>query len=412
MLKKHERTHFRTPRFPDFPYGEWKDRIAKAQNLMAKNGVDCLVLWGRENVRYFFGFQTIHWYVKSIQPAVGVIPVNGEPLLIVPDLFRVNVEGLCWVKDIRIQLHPHQPISQRELPREVGDVIKEIGYGSRNIGLEMGPLGCMWIPRPLNDIEMFKRALPDAKFVDGDKVVWGCRMIKSSLEIERITKSITAIAAVELAIVEGYRPGMTEVDIMKIISHARAEQEGNCLGDDGLVTESLNCAREKHSFADIAGLEGAMISRGDFIRFDGSFTYKGYNPDSARKWQIGPITKEIEKCYVTIFEAEDSVERMLKPGVKAIEVYEAMYQPIKSAGFSPIDMGGHGTGLDIHEPPSIDGWNEMTIEEGMTLSIEPWINSEKEGLFGIQDTFVVTDKGCTKFEGLRRDIIQVSHPIL
>ncbi len=29
---------------------------------------------------------------------------------------------------------------------------------------------------PLNDIEAFKAALPDARFVDGDEVIGGCRI--------------------------------------------------------------------------------------------------------------------------------------------------------------------------------------------------------------------------------------------
>ncbi|MBW2619036.1 MAG: aminopeptidase P family N-terminal domain-containing protein, partial [Deltaproteobacteria bacterium] len=34
---------------------------------MAENEVDCLVLWNRKNIRYFTGFQTIHWELQSIQ---------------------------------------------------------------------------------------------------------------------------------------------------------------------------------------------------------------------------------------------------------------------------------------------------------------------------------------------------------
>jgi Xaa-Pro dipeptidase len=79
-------------------------------------------------------------------------------------------------------------------------------------------------------------------------------------------------------------------------------------------------------------------------------------------------------------------------------------------------MGGHGTGLDIHEPPSIDAWNEMEIQEGMVLSIEPWVYESLKveggtGKYGIQNQFEVTRDGCRKINGLRRDIIQVSHPI-
>ena len=97
-------------------------------------------------------------------------------------------------------------------------------------------------------------------------------------------------------------------------------------------------------------------------------------------------------------------------------LWHAMYEPIRAEGLPVLDMGGHGTGMDTHEPPSIDAWNEMTIEEGMVLSIEPWLleyyrMKGGEGKFGIQDQFVVTRNGCEKIAGLRRDIIQVSHPI-
>jgi Xaa-Pro aminopeptidase len=59
----------------------------------------------------------------------------------------------------------------------------------------------------------------------------------------------------------------------------------------------------------------------------------------------------------------------------------------------------------------------MEIQEGMVLSIEPWSYLSLKmqgglGKFGVQDQFVITKEGCTKIGGLRRDIVQVSHPIL
>ncbi len=410
MLNKVARTYYQQPRFPDYPYSEWEARIAKAQELMAKNGADCLVVWERENNRYFFGFQTIHWFLKSLQPAVGIIPVDGEPILVVPALFHGNAEGLCWIKDLRIQLNPHQPKSQRELPIEIAEVLKEIGCGSKRIALEMGPLGCTWIPRPLNDIEAFKAALPDAKFVDGDKIIWGCRMIKSALEIDRIGKSINAVAAVQAAIAEGYRPGMSEIDLMKVINHARADQEGMGLGDDAVSLAHYSACPDGASIIDLMALEGAQTSKDYAIQFDGFCPYKGYVPDSCRIFQTSPVTDSIRKYYDVLFEAEDRAEALLRPGVTAKEVNDGMYQIVIDAGYQPLDMGGHGTGLTTHEPPSIDAWNEQVIEEGMVLSIEPWFSIKNGGIFGIQDTYVVTKTGCYKINGLRRDIIQVSHP--
>ncbi len=410
VIKKPGRTYYKKPVFPDFPKSEWESRIDKAQEIMSDSDIDCLLVWQRENVRYFYGFQTIHWYLKSLQPGVGIIPAEGEPTLVVPELFQGNVEGLCWLDDIRVQEDPHQPKVQRELPKEIAEIVKEKGYGDGNIALEKGPLGCTWIPRPLNDIETLKNSLPDANFVDGDKVIWGCRMIKSPLELERIRKSINGIKKVQAAIVEQYRPGMMEEDIQKIIDRTRAELEGNSLGHDGVSWEHFIAGTKKQSFADIKALEGATIGKNDPIQYDGAFYYKGYCPDSARVWQVGPVTEQIEEYYSIIFEGEDNVEEMLRPGVKANEVYEAMYKPIKDRNLKGLDMGGHGTGMDTHEPPSIDEWNEQKIEEGMVLSIEPWLVSDEGVLFGIQDTFVVTRNGCEKIEALNRDIKQVYHP--
>ena len=412
MIKKVERTFHKEPRFPDYPYDEWTARITRARQLMEKNKVDCLVLWERENIRYFFGFQTIHWNMKSIHPAVGIIPLEGEPIIIVANLFQGNAEGLTWANDIRVVPDPHQPKVQRELPSDVAEVIKEIGYGNKRIALEMGPLGCMYIPRPLNDIEALKAALPSAKFVDGDKVIWGCRMIKSPLEIDRIRKSVQATIAAEAAIVTEFRPGMTEVDLWKVVNRVTAEQEGIRLGDDIMGWVMFVASADKAALCDIAALEGAPITKNSSIVYDGACYYKGYGPDNARIWQVGPITPEIRRGYDTIFAAEDAAADMLKPGVKANEVYEAMYKVIREAGCRGTDMGGHGTGLDSHEPPSIDAWNEQVVEEGMVISIEPWFGYEGGALFafGIQDTFVVTKTGCYKIDGLDRNIIQVYHP--
>lgn len=411
MIKKVERTSYPVPRFPDYPYSEWEARIKRARELMRKNGVDLLLLWERENIRYFFGFQTIHWHLKSIQSAVAIIPLEGEPIMVTPALFQGDVEGLCWVNDIRILIDAHQPKVSREFPREIANLIKEIGYGDKRIALETGPLGCMFIPRPLNDIELLKSSLSSAQFVDGDAVIWGCRMIKSALEVERIRKAIDAVAAVELAIVANYRPGMMETDLMKVINRARAEQDGMGWGDDINDLQEFVASPDKFGFADIQALEGAPITVDHAIQWDGTCPYKGYCPDNARLYQVGPITHETKLAYETIWAGQDAAGAILKPGVKAKDVYEAMYKPAKDLGWKCLDMGGHGTGLDMHEPPSIDAWNEQLIEEGMVLSIEPWVSPTGKFWFGIQDQYLVTKAGSVYMPALDRNIIQVYHTI-
>lgn len=415
LVQEEKHTFYETPKYPDFPYGEWQARISNAQRLMGENEVDCLALWSRENINYFSAFQTGHWWLPSLQPAILILFVDREPIIVVPRMLLGTAEGLCWVRDMRIYERPHEYHTHRELPKKVADLIKGLGYGRKNIGLETGPLGCMWIPRPLCDIDAFRDALSDARFVDGDKVIWGCRMIKSPLEIERIRKSVEGIRAIEATLVEEFRPGMTEVELSKILHLKAAQLDGVHLRDNvqGLKGH-LSCSEEREAILDVGAIEGVTITKGDCIAFDMSLIYRGYLADSGRVFQVGPITDTLRRNYELIWECQSRVADILTPGVKANEVFHAFYDPIEAAGFRASDMAGHGVGLINHEPPSIDAWNEMVIEEGMALSIEGGISRRRgaDVSLHIQDTFVVTDKGCYKLEGLRRDIIQVSHPIL
>ena len=405
------------PRYPDFPQAEWKRRIDRAKQLMSENEIDAVVVWKRENVRYFFGFQTTHWEIPSIQPAVGIIPLDGEPVLIVPDLVLVNAQVFCWTRNIRYQLYAHQVPQERALPKEVAAAVKEIGCGRKNIALEMGYLGCMWIPRPLNDIEAFKNDLPNARFVDGDKVIWGCRMIKSPLEIDRIRQACAVITRAHSEIINKFRPGMTEMDVAKLIHHVEVES-GDFRGGDTTVCSHITCNLEKEGVADILALDDVPITKNDYLQLDLQHKHKGYWADIARDFQIGPLTDKIKRNYELCAEGLDSGAAMIRPGVKVKEIYEAATKPIVDAGIKPLEMAGHGIGMDIHEPPSIDGTNEMLLQEGMTFALEVWVFGDPsmqkraggEGTFGFEDEYVCTDKGYEKIEGLNKSIIQVSHP--
>lgn len=417
-ILKLEPTEFLTdkPRFPDFPFAEWERRIKRAKELMSESGVDVLVLWKRENIRYFFGFQTTHWEMASIQPAVGIITLDKEPCLIVPDMLSGNAQIFGWCREIWYQPDAHHVTKERELPKDVALLLKEMGYGNKRIALEMGPLGVMYIPRPLNDIEVFKSELSSAKFVNGDKVIWGCRMIKSPFEIERIRQASTVITRCHSEIVEKFRPGMSEMDIGKIIYHAQVESNG-FQGGDTSVVHHICCNIEKEGAADILAIEGAPIDKAYGLSVDLQHKYKGYWADIARLYQVGEITDRIKRNYALCAEGLENAAAIVRPGVRASELYNAALKPVMDAGLPiHIRMAGHGIGLDVHEPPSIDPTNDMLIEEGMVFSLEVWLTDGLkrhggEGTFGLEDQYVCTSKGYEKIEGLRKDIIKVTHPI-
>ena len=402
------------PSFPDFPYAEYRSRVNRVKELMNENEIDCLLVWKEQNVRYFFGYNTTHWHLPPPHPGVGIIPVDGEPILVVPDLLLPNAQGFCWTREIWSLPSAHLVSQQRQLPKDVAVIVKEIGYERKNIALEMGPLGGMWIPRPLNDIEAMKAELPKAKFVNGDKVIWGCRMIKSSLEIDRIRQAASVIRRCHAAVIDQFRPGMTEMDVAKIIHHVQVDS-GDFRGGDTCVIAHIVCNLEKEGMCDILALDDVTITKEDNIQLDLQHRHKGYWADIARIYQVGPITDKMKRNYELCAETLADAAAAVKPGVPASEVYRAGIKKEQAVGIRPMEMIGHGIGLDIHEPPDIDGETDILLEEGMVIALEMWIltsfkRNGGEGIFGIENQYVVTDKGYELISGLDQNIIQVAHP--
>jgi Xaa-Pro aminopeptidase len=408
-----------TPTHPDVPYAEWKARIDKVKNLMAQRDIDVLVLFEDVNVRYFFGFQTIHWNITDLQPAVGIIPVDRDPLLVIPDFLTGNAQAFGWARDLILWEKPHEVPAQREFPKELARVLKDLGYGGRNIALEMGELGYMYIPRPLNDIETFKNALPNARFVNGDEVIWGCRMIKSALEIERLRQAAKVVKRMHAAIVEDFRPGMSEMDIQKMVCRVAVEA-GDFQGMDNALCTVLCCGREKEGIIDALGIENVILNhRDDYIVADLVHRHKGYWADVARIFQIGPLTKEMNRFYDVCAEGMKAAIDFLKPGIKAKDLFRVGIKPLEEAGIPvAVELIGHGIGMDVHEPPVISANNEMVLEENMYLSLEVWAFDRGwrrhggGGVYGIEDHYVITGEGCEKIEGLDWSIRQVRHSLI
>ncbi|MBF0258747.1 MAG: aminopeptidase P family protein, partial [Desulfamplus sp.] len=144
------------------------------------------------------------------------------------------------------------------------------------------------------------------------------------------------------------------------------------------------------------------------------FALNGYLSDHARIFSIGAVSDELSKAHEAMLKVQKVAMEAGRPGVATGELYELMLNQAKSSGYEEYFMGtgerkirftGHGIGLELDEFPFIAKGQTLVLKEGMTLALEPKAIMPGKGVVGIENTFVVTDKGLKSMAHYPEDII-------
>ncbi|MFC2077492.1 M24 family metallopeptidase [Candidatus Bipolaricaulota bacterium] len=418
LIEKAKRASYEAPPYADFPAAEYEDRLERTRQRMEQERVDALVLWDKSNVRYYTGFHSIHWHALSIQPAVLIVPIDRDPLLIVPEFFRGVAEGLTHVADIRGQDDPHCTEKIRELPVDVATAVIALGHGRGRIGIEAGRLGGMTVPRPINDIDRFRAGLPEATLVEATDLIWSVRMIKSRLEVDAVAQATQAVVEALGRLVAEFRMGMTERDVGILLQEVLVRHAHEI---DAL---NVRCAERRYPMPDTPPFyENVSIEAGDRMVIEPLPMVKGYCGSCCRTFQVGPLSSEAERSVRIIERSQTAAIDAIGPGVSTAELIGVVEKVFEEEG-SPIEieMIGHGMGLTGHEPPMLTAREPTVLEEGMVLAVEIWkydvagfaygdsLQSTKNlGPFGNEDLVVVTADGCERLPAFRKDVLSLPH---
>ena len=409
MLNKVERLCDQPP-YADFPRPEYDHRIQRIKEEMADANLDVLVMWDELNIRYFTGFYSNHWPPITVCPAVLLIAVDKEPVMVVPDFFQGVVEGYTFIKDIRCHNEPHVTSHLRELPKLVAGLAKELmGGASGRVGIEGGLTGGMTIPRPLNDIDAFRESLPDAELVYAADQIWNVRMIKSNMEVDAIRLACEASIKSFHDLVADFEWGWDEKDVglyirKKLLEYADDCKPNLCMG-----------SRRQVFMADIpAWDDGIPLMPGDRIVLEPLPEVKGYWGSSGRTFQLGPPTEASQHKTQIMDRGRQVAAEVTKPGVTTGEIMDAIIDTLTEGGLHcSLDQGGHGVGLCGQEPPAIALGEKYVVKPGMVLAVECWMFETGENfqppfnVYGGEDYVYVTEDGCDIFPAFPNDIVSL-----
>lgn len=388
-------------RFPHFPREEYEGRLRKVKGLMGKYGMDGLLLFAPEDLYYYMGFKKENMPPDKKWRSGGIIPKNGEPVLLMDNLKYFNAVSSCWVKDIRGWGGlPEYGRPQNFLEAFVG-IIKELDLFNKTLGLELWenitplPVDLTW-----KEFDELKSRLPEAKMVDAGDLIWEQRMIKTPYEIKIIRELSVITNKGFRAGLEAIREGVSEKYITNAIYDAMLAA--------GLwnqpVWGRLPIRGPGHYHAGIMGPQETILKKGDMLMFDGGPCHKGYWSDIQRNACIGEPPALQRKLYDASLAGLDAALAVIRPGIRVGEIHRAALEKLQSIdpqlGIVRNLFAGHGQGLHTHEPPYLDPSGthaDMIVQEGMYLAVE--ISAFDAPAYKViggfpEDNVLVTNNGC------------------
>jgi Xaa-Pro aminopeptidase len=220
-------------------------------------------------------------------------------------------------------------------------------------------------------------------------LVSALRMVKDRGELELMQKAAALGCHLFEMMLPRIEAGMTEVALA-----AELEFEARKRGAEGMSFETIVASGARsalpHGRATLA-----RLPRKGFVTLDFGVILNGYCSDMTRTVHLGGATREERAAYEAVLEAQETAVHAVKPGATCGEVDRAARDVLEKAGWGKYftHSTGHGVGLEIHEQPRVAAGQEMRLETGMVVTIEPGVYLP--GKFGIriEDMVAVTAKG-------------------
>jgi Xaa-Pro aminopeptidase len=352
-------------------------RTRRAQERLDAVGGDALVLFPSRNLQYLTGF----YEEPGERLLLLVVPVDGHPVALVPDLYADQVRE-TWLSDVRTWSDGDD--SREALAAVLADC-----------GLEAD--ASLFV-----DDTMHARFTLDLRAVAPAATVSLAGAVLGPLRVRKDETELAAMreaAAVADRVLEDVRAvgadavGTTESELAWEIERRLREAGAEGLAFPVLVGSGPNGASPHHTHGD------RVVEPGDPVVLDLGARVDGYLSDQTRTVVFGgDPPAEFERVHETVRAAQQAGVEAVEPGASAAAVDAAAREVVEDAGYGDafIHRTGHGVGLEVHEEPYVVAGADRDLEPGMTFSVEPGVYLPGEFGVRVEDLVVVTETGCDR----------------
>lgn len=229
-------------------------------------------------------------------------------------------------------------------------------------------------------------------------------ILKTKKEQETLREGGKKLSEILAILAEHVRPGVTSSELNEMT--IKLVRERNCLpaflnysppGAPRPFPGALCVSVNDEIVHGIPNKEKKILQAGDIVSLDLGILYEGLITDSAITFAVGRVPKKIHKLINTTRQALSVGIEASRAGRTNVDIGKAIEKFVKTSGFAiPRELGGHGVGRKVHEPPFIPNFStfapEVVLTPGMVIAIEPMLNLGSRQLVFDPDGYTVRTK--------------------
>lgn len=368
---------------------DWKKmtqlNIQRVRSLMKKEGIDALFIHHYDNFQYVTGYlNPIYFQSKGSPLRQGAIVLadREQPIMLIgaPDYY--DAKNFYWIEDVR-----SMPARFERWPEMIKNALGDYGIQQGKMALDPHSLFTL--------IDSVKELLGKGwNFLSAGSLLAKARAIKNPEEIKVMRRAAAIATAMVVTARDAVKEGVREIDV--------------ALAAEATMARLDPLAHVAFKTVVMSGERGACLDRipsykvignGEMVNIDAGCYHMGYLSEFGREVMVGKPTAEQKRLYRAGHEALIEAVKAIRPGAKASEIDRIARDVIANAGFKDYQhphYTGHGHGLTGHDLPTIGDpgqIDEVIIEAGMVVAIEPGVF--KPGVGGVreEDVVLVTETG-------------------
>lgn len=363
-----------------------REQRQRTRDLLKSKGIERALFAHIESVIWLTGFAPVIELPSPFQAGPHLVWYESGTFTLITQDFQAPYAG-NYADEPDGGLIVYEGYAIEHPIRSVADMAEQLiglvrgSQGSGAVGVEVDSVST-------RQFHALNLGLNHPDIIPVDNWLKPLRMIKTDEEIAKLRRAFALNDLAFAAAQQVVKPGVTEIEVWSAAHSAIQNADGirSPLGNDCVVS---------YREFNIGGLPAKNALReGDSIIVDLSARHQGYWSDGCRVFYAAEPTPEQIQRHRFIESALDYAISLIKPGVKAKDVDAAVRAFVQSGDYPGYPHHtGHSNGVGLHEEPRIVPYNDLTIEAGMVILLEPATYTFGQNACRIEDGMLVKSDG-------------------